>query len=94
MTFSNRVWGFGLVGHKKGNFSGFTLYKIKVAGIVLSCLPRGTANKIDGSQSTGANHPWFSMAPGNKFDLASVSCEPVRRRSQMLMQWLGKVSVM
>ena len=93
MTFSNRVWGFGLVGYKKGNFSGFTLYKLKVAGIVLSCLPRGTANKIDGSQSTGANHPWFSMAPGNKFDLASVSSEPVRRRSQMLMQLLGEVNV-
>ena len=33
------------------------------------------------------------MAPGNKFDLASVSSEPVRRRSQMLMQLLGEVNV-
>ena len=68
--------------------------KLKWLELFCQCLPRGTANKIDGSQSTGANHPWFSMAPGNKFDLASVSCEPVRGRSQMLMQWLGKVSVM
>ena len=51
-------------------------HSTKLKWLELSCLPRGTDNKIDGSQSTGANHPWFSMAPGNKFDLASVSCEP------------------
>ena len=28
---------------------------------LVSCLQRETANKIDGSQSTGAKHPWYSL---------------------------------
>ena len=47
--------------------------------MVLPCLQRGTAIKIDGCQSKDAKHPWYSMAPGNKFDLASVICKSVRQ---------------
>ena len=47
--------------------------------MVLPCLQRGTAIKIDGCQSKDAKHPWYSMAAGNKFDLASVICKSVRQ---------------
>ena len=33
--------------------------------------------KVEGCQRTGAMHPWYAGAPGNKFDLASVVCKPV-----------------
>ena len=32
----------------------------------------GQRFKAEGCQSTGAKHPWYSGAPGNKFVLASV----------------------
>ena len=32
----------------------------------------GTAIESRGCQNTGAMHPWYSGALGNKFDLASV----------------------
>ena len=40
--------------------------------VSLSCLQRGQRFKAEGCQSTGAMHPWYSGAPGNKFDLASA----------------------
>ena len=47
--------------------------------VSLSCLWSGSANKIDGCQSAGAKQPWYSMAPGNKFDLPSFICKLVRQ---------------
>ena len=47
--------------------------------MVLPCLQRGTAIKIDGCQSKDAKHPRYSMAAGIKFDLASVICKSVRQ---------------
>ena len=48
----------------------------------LSCLAsEGTALIVEGCQSTGAMHPWYSVTQGNKFDLASVVKEPVRQTS-------------
>ena len=32
---------------------------------LVSCLQRGTAKKKDGSQSTGAKHPWYSVTHTN-----------------------------
>ena len=56
---------------------------------VSSCLWKGKANKLDGCQSTGAKHPWYSMAPGNKFDLASVICKSVRQMWLCVIRSLG-----
>ena len=47
----------------------------------MSCLVlrEGQRFKEEGCQNTGAMHPWYSGAPGNKFVLASVVKEPVRQ---------------
>ena len=47
-------------------------------GLVLSSEGDGQ-QKVGGNQSTGAKHPWYQMAPGNKFDLASDICKSVRQ---------------
>ena len=53
---------------------------------------------MDGCQSTGAKRPWYSMALGNKFDLASVICKYVRQtykicQSTNVDAMIGQVSV-
>ena len=45
--------------------------------LVLSLM--GNSQQIDGSQNTGAKHPWYSRDSEDKSDLASFICKPVKQ---------------
>ena len=40
----------------------------------MSCLQRGTVFKVEGCQSTGAMHPWYSVAQVNKIAQFMIFC--------------------
>ena len=40
----------------------------------MSCLQRGTVFKVEGCQSTGAMHPWYSVSQVNKLAQFMIFC--------------------